>query len=237
MNDAGTLDDQIRKAAFWSVIATLLAGVISLFLPLDAPDGSFAERVTWLHANRSVFIASWIVQMITMLTLSAAFAGVTWELSHGRPLRAIVAGVVVLLSIVSFIIPKFIAIWSIPLLAEAIATDSAGADMAQRFLPLLGISHPYTLSSSFDYLGFWLYAVFSLLVARPLFQLTLSAKIASLGFGAFGVMFHALLAGALFGAIALEEIGGYADAIGSVLSIAVVALAFFFKGSAPSSSH
>jgi hypothetical protein len=51
MSTAGTLDNQINKAAFWSAIAVLLVTVPSLFLPLDAPDGPFTDRVVWFSSN------------------------------------------------------------------------------------------------------------------------------------------------------------------------------------------
>jgi hypothetical protein len=233
MNNAGTLDDQIRKAAFWSAIIVVLMGVLSLFLPYAAPADSFAERVAWLNANNGVFVAAWIVQMCTMLALAALFAGAAWEISDDYPLRASVAGIVVLLSVVAFIIPKFMAIWSIPLLAQAIAAESGGADMAAQLLNLLDLTRPYSLTSSFDYLGFWLYAVFSLLLVHPLVHRKSSFRIAAIGFGAFGVLFHLLLVAVLAGAITHDEIGGYSDAVFSLILVPVIALAVAFRATPP----
>jgi hypothetical protein len=204
--------------------------VPSLFLPLDSPDGSFAERVTWLSSNIGTFITAWIVQTILMLTLSAVFAGAIWQISTNYPLRAIIAGVVVLISVVAFIIPKFIAVWSIPLMVEAVSAESGGSDIAEQLLNLLSISLPFSLFSSFDYLGFWLYAIFSLLLVRPLYHLTLSAKITAFCFGAYGLLFHVMLVGILAGAVAQAEIAVYAGAIGGLLFIGVIGLAFHFKG-------
>jgi hypothetical protein len=233
MSDARTLDAQIRNAAFWSAIIVLLLGVLSLFLPLSAPAGSFADRVAWLNANHGVFVAAWVVQMGTMLALAALFAGAAWEVSDDYPLRASVAGIVVLLSIVAFIIPKFMIIWSIPLLVQAIAAESGGADMAAQLLSLLDIARPQSLSSSFDYLGFWLYGVFSLLLFRPLVHRTSSFRIAGFGFGAFGVLFHLLLVAVLAGAIRHDEIGGYSDAVFGLILVPVIALAFAFRATTP----
>jgi hypothetical protein len=230
MNNTRTLDNQINKAAFWSAITLIFMGVLSLFLPLDSPDGSFADRVTWLSSNIGVFIIAWIVQMIAMLALSAVFAGAIWHISDNYPLRAIVAGIVVLISVVAFIIPKFIAVWSIPLMVEAVSAGSGGSDIAEQLLNLLSISLPFSLFSSFDYLGFWLYAIFSLMLVRPLYHLTLSARIAAFGFGAYGLLFHVMLAGVLTGVVAQAEIGVYAEAIGFPLLIGVIGLAVYFKG-------
>ncbi len=201
-----------------------------MFLPLDSPDGSFAERVTWLSSNIGVFITAWIVQIILMLTLSAVFAGAIWQISNNYPLRAIIAGVLVLISVVAFIIPKFIAVWSIPLMVEAVSAESGGSDIAEQLLNLLSISLPFSLFTSFDYLGFWLYAIFSLLLVRPLYHLTLSARITAFCFGAYGLLFHVLLVGVLAGAVAQAEIGVYAEAIGGLLFVGVIGLAFHFKG-------
>ena len=229
MNDTRTLDNQINKAAFWSAIIFFIFVVPSLFLPLDSPDGPFAERVTWLSSNIGTFIAAWIVQMILMLTLSAVFAGAIWQISNNYPLRAIISGAVVLISVVAFIIPKFIAVWSIPLMVEAVSAESGGSDIAEQLLNLLSISLPFSLFTSFDYLGFWLYAIFSLLLARPLYHLTLSAKITAFCFGAYGLLFHVMLVGILAGAVAQAEIGVYAGAIGGLLFVGVIGLAFHFK--------
>jgi hypothetical protein len=58
----------------------------------------------------------------------------------------------------AFVIPKFMAVWTIPLLAEAADSGGAGAAMAATLLPLLNVSIPFSLYTSFDYLGFWLYS-------------------------------------------------------------------------------
>jgi hypothetical protein len=229
MNMAGTLDNQINKAAFWSAIALLLVTVPSLFLPLDAPDGPFADRVVWFSSNLGVFIVGWIVQIIAMLALSAVFAGALWQIANTHPLRAIVAGTALLVSVVAFIIPKFIAVWSIPQMVAASATASAHSAVAEQLLQLLNVSLPFSLFTSFDYLGFWLYAVFSLLIARPLFRLTLSAKIAAVGFGAYGFLFHIILIGVLTRNVVQTDIGPYVESISGLLLLAVICMAVYFR--------
>ena len=96
---------------------------------------------------------------------------------------------VVLMSVVAFFIPKFIAVWTIPLLADTIASGAAGAELADPLLRLLNVSVPFSLYTSFDYLGFWLYSVFALLVAAPLYGEALSLKISSISLGVFGVIY------------------------------------------------
>ena len=229
MNMAGTLDNQINKAAFWSAIALPLAAVPSLFLPLDAPDGPFADRVVWFSSNLGVFIVGWIVQLIAMLALSAVFAGALWQIANTHPLRAIVAGTALLVSVVAFIIPKFIAVWSIPQMVAASATASAHSAVAEQLLQLLNVSLPFSLFTSFDYLGFWLYAVFSLLIAGPLFRLTLSAKIAAVGFGAYGLLFHIILIGVLTRNVVQTDIGPYVESVAGLLLVAIISMAVYFR--------
>jgi hypothetical protein len=173
MSVSSTLDHQINQAAFWSAAIALGTGVVAFFLPLDAPGGyeaTTSERVAWLAANSGSFIIGWINQIVAMISLSGVFAGIAWQIAGTHPLRAILAATLVAISMVVFFIPKFIAVWTIPMLAEAIATGSAVSDMAETLLPILNVTVPFSLYTSFDYLGFWLYSLFALLVGRPLLR-------------------------------------------------------------------
>ena len=229
MTNTHTLDHAINKAAFWSAIATIVSGVMSLFFPLDAPAGPFAERMIWFSSNVSAFTMGWLVQMIAMLTVSGVFAGTAWQIRESNPLSAFVAGTALLISIVAFIIPKFIAIWSVQQIVIASSTISATVAVAEQLFPLLNPSLPFSLHSSFEYLGFWMYGVFGLLVARPLFRLTLSAKIAAAGLGLFGLLFHILFAGVMTGNVVTADIGPYAEWMGVLLLIPVISMAVYFK--------
>ncbi|MCP3982918.1 MAG: hypothetical protein GY723_00930 [bacterium] len=229
MSDAHTVDNSIDKAAFWSAIVLLLAGVLSAIFPLDAPEGPFAERMIWFSSNVGAFVMGWVVQMIAMLSLSGVFAGVAWQIRKSHPVRAFVAGVALLISVVAFIIPKFIAIWSIPQMVVSSATVSADSFIAEQLLQLLNPSLSFSLFTSFDYLGFWMYGVFGLLVARPLFRLTWSAKIAAVGFGLYGLLYHILLTGVMTGSVITADIGGYAESIGALLLVPVISMAVHFR--------
>lgn len=229
MTDAHTLDDTINKAAFWSAIGLIVSGVLSVFFPLDAPEGPFAERMIWFSSNVGAFAMGWVVQMIAMLTLSGVFAGTAWQVRESHPLSTFVAGTALLIAVVAFIIPKFIAIWSIPQMVVASSTVSANAAVAEQLFQLLNPSLPFSLFQSFDYLGFWMYAVFGLLIARPLFRLTLSAKIAAVGFGLFGLLYHILFVGVMTGSVATADIGAYAESIGILLLIPVISMAVYFR--------
>ena len=127
------LNQAINHFGFWSVIVVIATSFLAMVLPLDVPDGYAAEhtdRVAWLSANRGAFIAGWVNQIVAMFSLSAVFACGAWHVASKNPLRAILAAAVVLMSVVAFVIPKFIAVWTLPMLADTIAAGSAGAEMA-----------------------------------------------------------------------------------------------------------
>ena len=234
LNKAESLDHAINRFGFWSVIVVLATGVIAMIFPLDVPGGYTAEhadRVAWLSTNSGVFIAGWVNQIVAMFSLSAVFACGAWHVAGKKPFRAILAATFVLISVVAFIIPKFIAVWTIPLLAETIAAGATGADMAHHLLPLLNVSIPFSLYTSFDYLGFWLYSVFALLAAAPLYGDTLGAKVGAVTLGMYGVIYHALLIALFLGAIAAVDIEVYFIGASMLLLIHIVAMAFVFRKS------
>ena len=226
-----TLGLQMNRFGFWSAVIAIVTGIISFFLPLDAPEGYTAEhadRIAWLTANRDLFILGWLNQIAAMLSLSGVFFAIAWHIAIKNPLRAAIAAMAVLLSIVAFIIPKFMAIWTIPQLADVITNNAVGAELADSLLTLLNVSVPFSLYTSFDYLGFWLYGVFSLLVAGPLYGDKTSAKIAAITLGIFGVIYHGLLASLLLGGIAPPDIESSFLVAAGLLLVAVVVMGFNF---------
>jgi hypothetical protein len=229
-----TLDYQISRLGFWSVIVAIATGVLSMFFPLDAPGGFAAEhadRVAWLSANRGTFIAGWVNQIVAMFSLSAVFACGAWVVAGKNPLRAMLAALFVAMSVMAFIIPKFIAVWTIPLLADTITSGAVGAELADPLLRLLNVSIPFSLYTSFDYLGFWLYSVFALLAAGPLYGDSKSAKIAAVSLGVFGIVYQILMVALFLGAIAPAEIETYFIGVSMLLLFHIVAMAFVFKRS------
>ena len=230
-----TLDLQMNRFGFWSAVIAIVTGMISFFLPLDAPGGYTAEhadRVAWLTANRDLFILGWLNQIAAMFSLSGVFFAIAWHIAVKNPLRAALAAMVVLLSVVAFIIPKFMAIWTIPQLADVITNNAVGAELADPLLTLLNVSVPFSLYTSFDYLGFWLYGVFSLLVAGPLYGDKTSAKIAAITLGMFGVIYHGILASLLLGSIAPPDIESSFLVAAGLLLVAVVVMSFNFWSAA-----
>lgn len=229
MTDSLTIDDTINKAAFWSAVVLILSGVLSVFFPLDAPEGPFADRMQWYSSNVNAYVMGWVVQMIAMLTLSGVFAGTAWQIRRTNPLSSFLAGTAVLMATIAFIIPKFIAIWSIPQIVTASTIVAANHTVAEQLFQLLNPSLSFSLFTSFDYLGFWMYAVFGLLIARPLFRLTLSVKIAAVALGLFGLLYHILFAGVMTGNIVTADIGPYAESLGLLLLIPVISMAVYFR--------
>ena len=232
MGISTSLDDKINRLGFWSAMVVIVTAVISVFLPLDAPGGYTAEhadRVTWLSNNREIFIAAWVNQIVAMLSLSVVFFAIAWRIGSTNPLRAILAAMVVLMSVMAFIIPKFIAVWTIPLLADTIATGAVGAELADPLLRILNVSVPFSLYTSFDYLGFWLYSLFALLVAMPLFGPTLATKISSVCLALFGIIYQVALLTLWAGKTAATDIEGSFLGTTLLLVIAIIAMAIQFK--------
>ena len=147
------LNQKISRCGFWAVIAFFITAVLSMFLPLDIAGGYAAahgDRVIWLQENRGMFIAGWVNQIISMFTLSGAFAAAAWIAVGNNALRGMLGLFFVAMATMAFIIPKFIAVWTIPLLGDAASTGSTGSDMAHALLPLLNVSIPFSLYTSFD---------------------------------------------------------------------------------------
>jgi hypothetical protein len=84
MTDTHTLDGTINEGAFRSALVLIAAGVLSIFLPLDAPEGPFADRMLWFSSNLGAFVTGWTVQMVMMLSLSGVLAGVASGRSAGH---------------------------------------------------------------------------------------------------------------------------------------------------------
>ena len=232
MDIFSSLDNRINRLGFWSVFVVIVTAIISLYLPLDAPNGyavEHADRVAWLSNNRELFIAGWVNQIVAMLSLSGAFFAIVWRVGSTSPLIAMIAAMVVLMSVMAFIIPKFIAVWTIPILADTISTAASGADLADPLLRILNVSVPFSLYTSFDYLGFWLYSLFALLVAKPLFSSSLATKLASVTLGLFGVMYQLMLVALWAAEIATEDIEASFIGISLLLIIAIIAMGFEFK--------
>ena len=99
MSEAGTLDYQVNRLGFWSVVVAIITSVIAMLLPLDAPgayNAEHADLIAWLNANRGAFIAGWVNQIVAMLSLSGVLFATAWQIKDRNPLRALLAAMVVL---------------------------------------------------------------------------------------------------------------------------------------------
>lgn len=233
------LHESVYRFGFFSAIAVFITAVAAIFFPLDVPSGYSAEhseRLAWLVEHRGSFIAGWANQMIAMFALSAVFAASAWHASPTHPLRALLAGCFVLISVVAFVIPKFIALWTIPLLVDAISIvgggAGAGSEMAAGLLPLLNVSVPFSLFTSFDYLGFWSYALFALLVAGALFSspnATTTQKIGAVALGLYGIGFHVVMIGLFIKLIGVGELETAFLSISVLLLVHVICMVPVFR--------
>lgn len=234
MTQTHSLDSQVTRFGFWSSIVAIATGLISMFLPLDVPDGYNAEhvdRIAWLVENRGSFIIGWVNQILSMFSLSAVIACAAWVAASRNAFLALLGAVFTGMATMAFIVPKFIAVWTIPLLADAATVGGASAEMADLLLLLLNVTIPFSLYTSFDFLGFWLYAVAAVLVAGPLYGEATSAKVGALSLGAFGAIYQLLLVALLLDAIAPEDINTYFLSAATLLLVHIVAMAVVFKRS------
>ncbi|WP_372747209.1 hypothetical protein [Litorivivens sp.] len=229
------IDDSIFRFGFWMVVVTCVSGVIAPFFPTSAPGGydtGHAESVLWLSEHGGAFIAAWSTQIVGMLSLSGIFMVLAWQVLRECPLRAVAAAMAVLVATIAFIIPKFMAIWAVPQMADAVINAEATADMADSLLLMLNVSIPFSLFKSLDYLGFWMYALCALLLALPLVNqagIDLSTKITGVAMAVYGLAFHALILFWILGAIPAAQMRTIGAPVFGVMLIAVVAAAFNFR--------
>lgn len=231
MSSTELLNSQINQAGYRTALAAFILTIISLFFVYDAPAGSnTAEKIIWLNENSGMFIAGWIVQILLMLSLSAVFAATAWTVYHKAPLSAVLAIGAVAMAVMAFLLNKFSEIWSVPLIAQDIAAGGEGRETAVMLLKMHSQSFPYTYTQSLDYLGFWLYAIFGLFTARHLLSLSLSAKIAGVCFGAYGIIFHIFYFMAVAGSIPQPELIGYLSGFALLIWIGAFAMGFYYRG-------
>ncbi len=220
------LNQQIHRAGAWCAIAFILTSVVSLFIPLDAPDAmniELSERVDWLNENRGTFLAGWVNQMVSMLALSGLLLALAWVAAKQNPLCGLLSAMMTGLATMAFAIPKFMAIWTIPTLAASIESSSVTAAMASQLLLILNVSVPYSLYTSFDYLGFWLYALASILMSWSLYGAHLAEKLTSLTAVAFGVGFHVVLVLFITETISVAELEICFMSVASMILITAIA--------------
>jgi membrane-associated HD superfamily phosphohydrolase len=210
MSTSARLDSQINKATYLSAIILFVFTAVSMFGVYDAPAGSSAaEKVAWLNENNGAFVLSWVTQIVQVFTLAAVFAATCWKVFSVNPLAAVSAALVLMLGTMAILITKGTELWVVPLAAQDLAAGSSGQEPGHTLLSINSQSYPYSLTTYFDYLGLWLWSLFGLLVARPLFRFSTSAKVAAISLGLFGIIYPIFYGFLVTGVIPLEEITNY----------------------------
>jgi hypothetical protein len=224
-----TLSKQINSLGFKAVIVLILTVVVTFIFPLEAPEATQESAIYWLMNTEIGYILGWINQIVSMVSLSVVIAIAAWQVVEDHPLRAIISWALNLMATMAFFIVKFINVWSVPLMAKALASGSAESVNAGTALNTLAPSVAFGFGPSLDYLGFALYAAACLVVWRPLYRLSISTKVAAIGFLLFGVIYFLTLVAPYFDILAQADIEGWVLASALPLVIACVALFFRFK--------
>jgi hypothetical protein len=84
--------------------------------------------------------------------------------------------------------------------------------------------------------GLWLYVVFALLVAIPMFQGSLSAKITDVTLGLYGLIYHVLLVALFMGEIVQADINAAFMNTATLLIVVIIAMLINFKAAMASES-
>jgi hypothetical protein len=184
-----------------------------------------------LNTEAGGYLFGWLNQVILMLASSVILLAAGLLIYSSAPLRAGAVWVLTLMSTLAFLMSKFLSLWSVPLTVKAIAAENAVAGSAQSILTTLGPSEAFGLVPSIDYLGFWLYGLIGLLLFRPLFRQSLSAKIAAIALLMYGILFHLVYVAVVIDLLGQSDVGDAFFLINFLVLIAVIALLFRFRGS------
>lgn len=223
------ISSQINSIAFKATVIALAFVIVSLFLPLGSPGATQEEAAEWLINDLTPYMAGWIVQIILMFCTTTIFVGAAWQIYSTNPLRSMVLWSLTGVSFIAFSITKFIAVWSVPLSARALAAGSETRDSAEAFLLSTNPSVTFALAPALDFLGFLIYGVMGLMLFRPLVRLSTSAKIAAVSLFVYGIIICLILFVGVTAIISQSDIWGYADSSSFIFLIAIVALLIRFK--------
>ena len=136
---------------------------------------------------------------------------------------------VVLLGTMAILITKGTELWILPLAAQDLGAGSA-QEPGQTLLSITSQSYAYSLTMYYDYLGLWLWSLFGLLVARPLFQLsTTSAKVAAVSLGGFGIIYPVFYGCLVTGVIPQDQMMDYSTFM-LLAWIGAFAMGFYCRG-------
>ncbi len=223
------LSNRINTLGVVAGAVFIITGILSFFLPLDAPAPTQEDTALWHMNTAGPYLFGWLNQIIAMLALSVVLAVAAWQIFPAAPLRAGTVWVLTVSSTVVFLISKFLSIWAVPLLAKAIAAGSNESEAAATLLSALGPSTAFGLIPSMDYLGFWLYALIGFFAFRPLFRLSWSAKIAAVVLLIYGIAFHLVGIAVLIDILSQSQVGDSVMSIAYLVAIAAIASLFHFR--------
>ena len=185
------------RMGFTAVIVLIVTAILSLFLPLDAPEPTEAAAAEWLNTVAGGYLIGWINQIVIMLACSVILAAAAALIYPSAPLRGGAVWILTLIATTVFLIAKFLLLWAVPMSVKAIAAQTQGTNEAETVLMALGPEVAFGLIPALDNLGFTFYAIIGLILFRPLFRLSISGKVASVALLAFGLGQFLLMIAAL----------------------------------------
>lgn len=224
---AQNISTQINGIGVKAVIAIIVTAVLSLFFPLEAPAPNQNDAAHWLMNDMGGYVFGWLNQIAAMLALSFVVAVAAWQVVEKSPVRAVISWAFTLMATMAFFIVKFINVWSVPLMAKALASGSLESVNAETFLTVLAPSVGFGFGPSMDYLGFALYAIAVLLIWRPLYGLSKSTKIAAIGFLIFGILYFLVIAAPYISILGQADMEG--AVVVSVIPLLVACIALFIR--------
>ena len=131
---SSAISSQINSIAFKATVIVLVLGIVSLFLPLNAPNATQEDAAAWLINDLTLYMVGWFNQLILMFCTTTVFAAAAWQIYSTNPLRSIILWTLTATSFLIFLVPKFIAVWSVPLSARALAAERETSASAEAFL-------------------------------------------------------------------------------------------------------
>ena len=219
----------IVRMGFIAVMVLIPASIVSLILPLDAPEPTQAAAMEWLNTVAGGYLIGWINQIVIMLACSVVFAAAAALIYPSAPLLAGAVWILALIATTVFLIAKFLLLWAVPMSVKAIAAQNQGPGAAETVLTALGPEVAYGIIPAFDSLGFIFYAVIGLILFLPLFRLSICGKVASLALLMFSFSYLVLMAAALIDILSESEFSAFAYDSGKLIFVSAVALAFPFR--------
>jgi hypothetical protein len=183
-----------------------------------------------LNTEAVGYIFGWLNQVILMFSSSVVLLAAGLLIYSSAPLRAGAVWVLTLMSTTVYLMSKFLSLWSVPLTVKAISAENAVASSAQSILVTLSPNEAFGLVPSIDYLGFWLYGLIGLLLFKPLFRQSLSAKIAAIALLMYGILFHLVYVAVVIDLLGQSDVGDAFFLINFLVLITVFALLFRFRG-------